>query len=730
MDKVTYMFLTLMAKIRSIVSDIADIRKSSAAGAPTKVTKASEMTDTDKNYLYLGNESGYNSGHIYYFVEGVLTDGGAYGGVNVDATLTQSGQAADAKVTGDKIAEVKEDLSAIQTATAGDAGKALKAKTVTNGKVTEWEFGEAGDTSIIATDYSATSTYAVGDYCTYENGLYRCTTAIETAEAWTAEHWEAVTVGSELTQNNTRLDMLVTMQAIEPEPVPDSVQCFNPEDVERVQQLNGYKRTYVSKIDISRDGYYYGNPYSGDSPLNAIANVTFWNEYDERITLTKPNGDTITFLATIYVGPNTNNKISVEENGYRIKTIVRGDQISNNLSCSSKVSYMKCYYDTDDAYDNLAKGITYGASYDAYIPYAGSAPDAPTEYEYAYNLDMVRYIQEYMQNHGTGVSNRIYDVTYPENANSEFVNAVKYYHNRAEREFNNIIRIGTFNKFISRGSGNWGVIKQELADHSIDICGFQESPAIVTDGQVTNQIGQYMQGWQFTDYAAQDTSVGQAIVSHWDVTETNIYTILARQEGDRTCIHAVINLYPYKWYSNVIDNVATLSVYSYHGMSQNGNVNGVSKTSYEIRMMEIQGLLDIIAQDTSDFIVVVGDTNCFETGFDPQTGTHAEWEAFRTAGYIPVLAGYESTVTADIAASHFALAGNGKVYCDACYDQIFIGSNITAKGYTVVDSNLYPTTTESGTPVSDHCLVYADLEFDFDAVMQTKLSEAIANSQS
>lgn len=110
MDKVTYMFLTLMAKIRSIVSDIADIRKSSAAGAPTKVTKASEMTDTDKNYLYLGTESGYNSGHIYYFVEGVLTDGGAYGGVNVDDTLTISGQAADAKVTGDKIEEIKEDL--------------------------------------------------------------------------------------------------------------------------------------------------------------------------------------------------------------------------------------------------------------------------------------------------------------------------------------------------------------------------------------------------------------------------------------------------------------------------------------------------------------------------------------------------------------------------------------------------------------------------------------------
>ena len=35
------------------------------------------------------------------------------------------------------------DISAMNTATSADAGKALKAKTITGGKVTEWEFGEA-----------------------------------------------------------------------------------------------------------------------------------------------------------------------------------------------------------------------------------------------------------------------------------------------------------------------------------------------------------------------------------------------------------------------------------------------------------------------------------------------------------------------------------------------------------------------------------------------------------
>lgn len=42
------------------------------------------------------------------------------------------------------ISSLKEDLSAIQTATSEDVGKALKAKAVADGKVTEWEFGDVG----------------------------------------------------------------------------------------------------------------------------------------------------------------------------------------------------------------------------------------------------------------------------------------------------------------------------------------------------------------------------------------------------------------------------------------------------------------------------------------------------------------------------------------------------------------------------------------------------------
>ena len=55
----------------------------------------------------------------------------------------------------------------------------------------------------VATEYSSSSTYAVGDIVLKDGQLYECNTAISTAEAWTAAHWTAVTVGEKLTDLET-----------------------------------------------------------------------------------------------------------------------------------------------------------------------------------------------------------------------------------------------------------------------------------------------------------------------------------------------------------------------------------------------------------------------------------------------------------------------------------------------------------------------------------------------
>ncbi len=50
----------------------------------------------------------------------------------------------------------------------------------------------------IAPTYSSSALYGVGSYAWYNGSLYRCITAITTAEAWTAAHWTAAVLGDDV----------------------------------------------------------------------------------------------------------------------------------------------------------------------------------------------------------------------------------------------------------------------------------------------------------------------------------------------------------------------------------------------------------------------------------------------------------------------------------------------------------------------------------------------------
>ena len=65
-----------------------------------------DMTDSDKIYIYTGNgDVTHNlvNGNWYYYNNSTWTAGGTYITNPIDATLTQTGKAADAAVTGQKI---------------------------------------------------------------------------------------------------------------------------------------------------------------------------------------------------------------------------------------------------------------------------------------------------------------------------------------------------------------------------------------------------------------------------------------------------------------------------------------------------------------------------------------------------------------------------------------------------------------------------------------------------
>ena len=72
--------------------------------------------------------------------------------------------------------------------------------------------GQAGSGAVgtVASAYSATKTYAVGDYAIQNGNLYRCTTAITTAESFTAAHWTQVVLGDDVT--DLKSDLSVEMK--------------------------------------------------------------------------------------------------------------------------------------------------------------------------------------------------------------------------------------------------------------------------------------------------------------------------------------------------------------------------------------------------------------------------------------------------------------------------------------------------------------------------------------
>ena len=65
------------------------------------------------------------------------------------------------------------------------------------GALENMELGKGVDT-IVAEPYDSTETYAVGDHCIHDGNLYVCSTAIGTAEAWTAGHWTQILLGDEV----------------------------------------------------------------------------------------------------------------------------------------------------------------------------------------------------------------------------------------------------------------------------------------------------------------------------------------------------------------------------------------------------------------------------------------------------------------------------------------------------------------------------------------------------
>ena len=289
------------------------------------------------------------------------------------------------------------------------------------------------------------------------------------------------------------------------------------------------------------------------------------------------------------------------------------------------------------------------------------------------------------QINGYDINNNLYDQCIPD-TDSSIVRMMKTFAIRELNHQRDAFRIGTFNLYINNTWTNRPTVKKELETYGLDICCFQEARAVDGASRPLN-IGDYLKGWQFSYCNTnEDTkSNTRSLVSAYEVLSSEEVTFT--ENTDNSYLHCVIQLPRYKDYA---DGLTALSIYTYHG-----NVSSATT-----RTAEVTQLLTAIASDTADFIVVTGDTNDFSTNKDI-------WAQFETAGLAPVHDGKSETVT----------ERNNSL------DNIFISSNITCLYYDVINSGDWkykPTPSSNAQAVSDHDLVFADLQFDFEAVIEAR----------
>ena len=85
----------------------------------------------------------------------------------------------------------------------------------------------AGAAGVVASAYSASKTYAVGDYAIHNSNLYRCTTAITTAESFTASHWTQVVLADDVTDLKSDLNKTLISITRQPDATLDRIYINN-----------------------------------------------------------------------------------------------------------------------------------------------------------------------------------------------------------------------------------------------------------------------------------------------------------------------------------------------------------------------------------------------------------------------------------------------------------------------------------------------------------------------
>lgn len=301
---------------------------------------------------------------------------------------------------------------------------------------------------------------------------------------------------------------------------------------------------------------------------------------------------------------------------------------------------------------------------------AKSATSAP--YERPIFRPTIQYRPDYFDGN-------LFDYAVPTKLDQGVMRWARFAALRTMNESRDAYRFGTFNTYVSRGSKGFPVIREMLFNYGIDFCGFQECNVAGTT------IGAAMYDFQFPyNSGARFETDSVPTVSRFEVTSVDTIALI---DGNHYCKVTKMNLPQNKHYPRV----PTLSVYNYHGSLLLAN-----------RLTEIQTMLGLIANDTSDFIVIMGDTNSEVDS----AGHRQSWDAWEAAGFTAVHHGESPTWPSSANPSRYS-----------SMDNIFVSEHINVLHYDIIDG-LYLKLEDGTTTLSDHDFVFADLQFDFDAVLK------------
>lgn len=245
-----------------------------------------------------------------------------------------------------------------------------------------------------AQEFSSESTYAVGEFVTYQGVLYKCTTAVTTAGSWTgATNWSATDVGTELqdTYGPSRPNFSVNNPVMDGSASPGSATTYarsdhvHPSDTSKldIPENSGTAGQVLTK---TASGSIWQTQSSGGEIIAAASNsysVTLyansWTTQEQLIAT--PTGAEITSTSDGVLGLSPNATAAQVEAFQLAKIIVISQSSSGvvvkalgivptiNLPCELMI-FMKADYYTKDYID------TYMAPLDT--PTFIGVPKAPT----------------------------------------------------------------------------------------------------------------------------------------------------------------------------------------------------------------------------------------------------------------------------------------------------------------------------------------------------------------